>query len=181
MSEPYQSAVTKVITCKDAVGAFFIHPRHSSEISRPLRSDQFVVCWIFLFYVFFKKKDVMGKHKQKQKAERERYLQYCVVKSYQFLADCDGSKRAKGKAAWFFVCGDLWTVLNVVPSKSQVVFNRSCCHENHENVTFDLSVKLFKQYIFYLPSFSLWAATFLLPWFGKWHILTNCQNCVQPP
>ena len=21
----------------------------------------------------------------------------------------------------------------------------------------------------------------LLPWFGKWHILTNCQNCVQPP
>ena len=26
LSEPYQSAVTKVITCKDAVGAFFIHP-----------------------------------------------------------------------------------------------------------------------------------------------------------
>ena len=117
----------------------------------------------FLSAFFKKKKDVMGKHKQKQKAERERYLQYCVVKSYQFLADCDGSKRAKGKAAWFFVCGDLWTVLNVVPSKSQVVFNRSCWHGNHENVTFDLSVKLFQQYIFYLPSFSLWAATFLLP------------------
>ena len=41
----------------------------------------------------------MGKHKQKQKAERERYPQYCVVKSYPFLADCDRSKRAKGKAA----------------------------------------------------------------------------------
>ena len=33
----------------------------------------------------------------------------------------------------------------------------------------------------HLPSFSFWAATFLLPWFGKWHILTNWQNCVQPP
>ena len=34
-------------------------------------------------------------------------------------------------------------------------------------------------------NFSLRAATFLLPWFGnwfgKWHILTNFQNCVQPP
>ena len=59
--------------------------------------------------------------------------------------------------------------------------NRSCCNGNYENVTFDLSVKLFQQYSFYLPSFSLWPATFLLPWFGKWHILTNCQNCVQPP
>ena len=27
--------------------------------------------------------------------------------------------------------------------------------------------------------FSLWAATLLLPWFGEWHILTNCQNCVH--
>ena len=23
--------------------------------------------------------------------------------------------------------------------------------------------------------------TFLLPWFGKWHTITNCQNCVQLP
>ena len=44
-----------------------------------------------------------------------------------------------------------------------------------------LSIKIFHQYIFHLPSFCLWAATFLLPWFGKWHTLTNCQNCVQPP
>ena len=42
-------------------------------------------------------------------------------------------------------------------------------------------IKIFHQYIFHLPSFSLWTATFLLPWFGKWHIITNCQNCVQPP
>ena len=31
--------------------------------------------------------------------------------TYQFLADCDRSKRTKGKAAWFFVCVYLWTVL----------------------------------------------------------------------
>ena len=63
----------------------------------------------------------------------------------------------------------------------KVVFNRSCCHGNYENVKFYRSIKIFHQYIFHLPSFSLWAATFLLPWFGKWHTLTNCQNCVQPP
>ena len=40
---------------------------------------------------------------------------------------------------------------------------------------------IFYQYIFHLPTFSLWAATFLLPWFDEWHILTNCQNRVQPP
>ena len=53
--------------------------------------------------------------------------------------------------------------------------------ENYENVKFYLSIKIFHQYIFHLPSFSLWAATFLLPWFGKWHTLTNYQNCGQPP
>ena len=64
----------------------------------------------------------------------------------------------------------------------KVAFNRSCCHGNYENVKFYLSIKIFHQYIFHLPlSFSLWAATLLLPWFGKWHILRNCQNCVQPP
>ena len=31
-----------------------------------------------------------------------------------------------------------------------------------------------KQKTSYSPSFRLWAATLLLPWFGKWHILTNC-------
>ena len=51
----------------------------------------------------------------------------------------------------------------------KVVFNRSCCHGNYENVNFYLLIKIFHQYIFHLPSFSLWAATFLLPWFGKWH------------
>ena len=54
-------------------------------------------------------------------------------------------------------------------------------HGNDETVTFYLSIKIFYQYIFHLPTFSLWAATFLLPWFDKWHILTNCQNCAQPP
>ena len=73
LSEPYQSVVTKVMTCKDAVGAFFIHLRHSSEISPPLRSDQSKVCCL-LDFSFLLKKDVMGKYKQKQKAERERYL-----------------------------------------------------------------------------------------------------------
>ena len=47
----------------------------------------------------------------------------------------------------------------------QVVFNRS---HSFVHINFYLSVKIFHQYIFYLPSFSLWAATFLLPWFGKW-------------
>ena len=61
----------------------------------------------------------------------------------------------------------------------KVVFNRSCCHGNYENVKFYLSIKIFHQCIFHLPSFSLWAASFLLPSFGKWHVLTNCQNCVQ--
>ena len=60
----------------------------------------------------------------------------------------------------------------------KVVFNHSCCHGNYDNVNFYLSIKIFHQYIFHLPSFSFWAATFLLPWFGKWHIITNC---VQPP
>ena len=62
-----------------------------------------------------------------------------------------------------------------------VVSNRSCCHGNYENVKYYLSIKIFHQYIFHLPSFSLWAATFLLSWFGKLHILTDCQNCVKPP
>ena len=47
---------------------------------------------------------------------------------------------------------------------------RSCCHGNYDYVKFYLSIKNFHQYIFHLPSFSLWAATFLLPWLGKWHI-----------
>ena len=58
----------------------------------------------------------------------------------------------------------------------KVVFNRSCCYRNYENATFDLSIKIFHRYIFHLPSFSVWAATFLMPWFGKWDVLTNCQN-----
>ena len=62
----------------------------------------------------------------------------------------------------------------------KVVFNRSCCHWNYENVKFNLSIKIFHQYNFHLPSFSLWPATFLLPWFGKWHTPRNCQTCVQP-
>ena len=43
--------------------------------------------------------------------------------------------------------------------------------------------QIFHQYISFINifSFSLWAATFLLQWFGKWHLLTNCQSSVQPP
>ena len=37
----------------------------------------------------------------------------------------------------------------------KVVFNRSCCYRNYENATFDLSIKIFHQYIFHLPSFSV--------------------------
>ena len=43
----------------------------------------------------------------------------------------------------------------------------------YENVKFYLSFKIVHQYIFHLPSFSLWPATFRLPWFGKWHILVS--------
>ena len=71
-----------------------------------------------------------------------------------------------------------WTKVKI---NFKVVFNRSCCHGNYENVIFYLSIKIFHQCIFHLPNFSLWAATFLLPRFGKWDTLTNCQNCVQPP
>ena len=62
----------------------------------------------------------------------------------------------------------------------RVVVNRPCCHGNCKNVKFYPSTKNFHQYIIHLPSFSSWASTFLLLWFGKWHILRNCQNCVQP-
>ena len=62
----------------------------------------------------------------------------------------------------------------------KVVFNCSCCHENYGNVNFYLSIKVFHQFIIHLPSFIFWTATLLLTWFGKWHILTNCKNCVQP-
>ena len=135
------------------MGAFFIHPRQSSEISPPLRSDQFVVCCLLDFSIL--KKKTLWESTSKNKRLREKVPVILCCEIIPILADCDRSKRAKGKAALFFVCVDLWTVLNVVASKSQVVFSRSCCHGNHENVTFDLSVKLFHQYIFYLPSFSL--------------------------
>ena len=74
LSEPYQSAVTKVITCKDAVGAFFIHPLHSSEnlatsLIRPVCSLLFDG---FFCSAFLKKKKKNAE--KKQKAERERYL-----------------------------------------------------------------------------------------------------------
>ena len=36
-----------------------------------------------------------------------------------------------------------------------------------------LVIQIVHQYIVHLPSFSLWAATFLLPWFGKWYIYTH--------
>ena len=44
----------------------------------------------------------------------------------------------------------------------KVVFNRSFCRGNYENVKFYLSIKIFHQYIFqvYLPSYSLWAEHF---------------------
>ena len=62
-----------------------------------------------------------------------------------------------------------------------VVFNRLCGYRNYENVKFYLSIKIFQQDIFHLPSFSFQATTFLLAWFGEWHTLKNCQNSVQPP
>ena len=123
LSEPYQSAVTKVITCKDAVGAFFIHPpafewNLATSSIRPVWSLLFV--GLFLTTFFFGKKKSYGKAQAKTKGwERKVPVILCCEILYQFLADCDRSKRAKGKAAWFFVCVDLWTVLNVAASKSQ--------------------------------------------------------------
>lgn len=70
----------------------------------------------------------------------------------------------------------MWTVQKW---NFKFVFNRLRCQGNYKNVKFYMSIKIFHQYIFHLPSFSLWAATFLLPWFGKWHTtLTDCQNCL---
>ena len=116
LSEPYQSAVTKVITCKDAVGAFFIHPPAFEWNHRHLFdhiSLKFVVCWIFLFYCYWKAQ-------AKTKGwERKVPVILCCEILYQFLTDCDRPKRAQSKAAWFLVSIDLWTVLNVAASKSQ--------------------------------------------------------------
>ena len=64
--------------------------------------------------------------------------------------------------------------------KFKVVFTRSCCHGNFENVKFYQSIKIYHQYIFHMPSFSLWAATFFLSWLAN-DIRTNCLNCVRPP
>ena len=63
----------------------------------------------------------------------------------------------------------------------KVVFNRLCGYGNYENVKFYLSIKIFQQDIFHLPSFSFQATAFLFAWFGEWHTLKNCQNSVQPP
>ena len=61
----------------------------------------------------------------------------------------------------------------------KVVFNRSCFHGNYESVKFYLSIKIFHQYIqFYFPSFSFWAATFLVPCLGKWHIPGAHNSCI---
>ena len=63
----------------------------------------------------------------------------------------------------------------------KVVFNRSCCHGNYENVTFYCQARSFISIFFTCQVPACELQPFLLPWFGKWHILTNCQNCVQPP
>ena len=122
LSEPYQSAITKVITCKDAVSAFisFIPGIRVKSHYLDQTSLKFVVCWIFLFSFFFKK-NVMGNWAQAKTKSWERKVPVipCCEILYQVLADCDRTERAKGKAAWFFVCVDLWIVLNVAASKSQ--------------------------------------------------------------
>ena len=130
LSEPYQSAVTKVITCKDAVGTFFIHPppfewNLTTSLIRPV--------WSLLFVGFFFS-TVIGKHKAKTKGWERKIGKHkaktkgwgrkvpvilCCEILYQFVADCNRSKRAKGKAAWFLFFVYLWKVLNVAASKSQ--------------------------------------------------------------
>ena len=121
LPEPYQSAVTKVIKCKDAVGAFFIHPLAfewylATSSIRPVWSLLF---FGFLFSPFFFKKTLL---ESTIKTKRLREKGTCNTVLWNFIpifADCDGPKRVKGKPAWFFVCVDLWTLLNVAASKSQ--------------------------------------------------------------
>ena len=85
-----------------------------------------------------------------------------------------------------YLPGNFIKILVIALLKGVQVAEHSCIQSfmlpwKLRKIKFYLSLKIFHQYIFPLPSFSLWAGTFLLPWFGKWNTLTNCQNCVQPP
>ena len=55
----------------------FIHAQHSSDVS-PHSFEKFFVG----FFLSTTRKDVMGRQKKKEKTDRERYVQYCVVKLY---------------------------------------------------------------------------------------------------
>ena len=80
---------------------------------------------------------------------------------------------------------NLISKFHVKPRKSEVLRLYSIIHIAMETMKMSnftcQSKSVISIFFFYLPSFSLWATTFLLSWFGKWHIPTNCQNCVQPP
>ena len=77
-------------------------------------SLKFVVCWIFLFYCYWKTQ-------AKAKGwERKVPVILCCEILHQFLADCDRSKRAKGKATWFS-CLCQYVDCNVAICKSQTL------------------------------------------------------------
>ena len=92
-----------------------VHLRRSSEISPPLRSDQSKVCCL-LDFSFLLKSKTFWESTSKNKGLREKGTCNTV---------CGRSKRAKGKAAWFFVCVDLCTVLNVAASRVTIMNKRN--------------------------------------------------------
>ena len=68
-------------------------------------------------------------------------------------------------------------------SKSEILRLYSIAHvamETTKTSHFTCQLKFFISIFFtcQVPAFELQPE---LPWFGKWHILTNCQNCVHPP
>ena len=109
LSEPYQSVQGRGGCRFHSSPGIRLKSRHLFDQT----SLKFVVWQIFLFYCYW------TAQAEKKGCERKVHVILCCEILYQFLADCDRSKRAKGKAAWFFVCVDLWTVLNVAASKSQ--------------------------------------------------------------
>ena len=59
-------------------------------------------------------------------------------------------------------------------SKSEILRLYSIIHVAIE--TTKMSNFTVNQNIFHVASFHLWSVTLLLPWFSKWHILTNCKT-----
>ena len=92
LSEPYQSAVTKVITCKDAVGAFFIHPpafewNLATSSIRPVWS--LLLVGFFFSTLFFLKRRYWKAQAKTKGWEKKEFVILCCEILYQFLTDCE--------------------------------------------------------------------------------------------